>query len=988
MAEARKTVTVVFADVSGSTELGERLDPEALRRVMERYFSEARQALERHGGTVEKFIGDAVVGVFGIPTTHEDDAFRAVKAAAEMRQRFDALNETLESERGVSLAVRIGVNTGEVVAGDPAEGQFFATGDAVNVAARLEQAAGGGEILLGEQTYSLVHDAARVERHEPLRVKGKADALAAYRLLEIDESAPPVTRRFDTPFVGRDGELGRLAECFERAASEQAPVLVTVLGAAGIGKTRLAAEFVGSVERRGRVLQGRCLSYGEGITFWPLQEIVRGLTERPSGVPDPAEATSVEETFWAYRKLFAALAREGPLLVVLEDIHWAEATLLDLVEHIVEWTQDVPLMILCLARPELMDSRPGWPGVRIELEALGESEAKTLVQELGGGLDSQSQERAIMAADGNPLFLEQMLALASEEGNAEVGVPPTIQALLTTRLDQLEPDERALLEAAAVVGKEFWRSALVDLAPSTTEVSPLLQQLVRRRLIQPERSSLAGEDAFRFGHILIREAAYSSIPKEQRATLHERFAEWLEALRTPYDEIVGYHLEQAYICRADVGPLDQEALRLLGSRTSVVLEKGARRALGRGDYAAVANLLKRARNLSPPEDPRTLFLGVLLAEAHEAFGQLEEAYVMYRDTMSVAERVGDRRSEALARVNYVWLSSQMDPTSWPVDDMRMTASEAVNVFSELEDDFGLARAWRLSGQADWSLCLYEAAREADERVLLHAQRAGDEHGVRYSVIALAGEFLHGTTPVTEAISLVEALMQDHGLRNVSLKAYLLCVLASLHSASGRFSKGHALYLEAKALLEEMGLDYQVAASSMFMEEVGLLAGDADFAERELRAAYEELEARGEHGWRSTIAALLAEALLMLGRPSEAETYADVAMSVTDANDIASQARGRIARAKVLALRGNYEIAERLGHEAVALGARSDDLFMQSRLLMGLAEVLRWGGRDEAAIPVLREAVEVSERKQSLVTAASARAELEDILSAARTSGPA
>jgi len=987
MTEARKIVTVVFADVSGSTELGERLDPEALRRVMERYFSEARQALERHGGTVEKFIGDAVVGVFGIPATHEDDALRAVKAAAEMRRRLVALNESLELERGLTLAVRTGVNTGEVVAGDTAEGQFFATGDAVNVAARLQQAAEAGEILLGERTYSLVRDAARVEkRSEPLHVKGKADGLTTYRLLEIDEAVPPVTRRFDTPFVGRDEELNRLVEGFEDSVSERTPVLVTVLGAAGIGKTRLAAEFVDAVEQRGRMLLGRCLSYGEGITFWPLREILRGLEKRPSDVPDPGEATSTEETFWAYRKLFEALAQERPLLVALEDIHWAEPKLLDLIEHIVEWTHDVPMMILCLARPELMDSRPGWPGELIELEPLGKAETQTLAQELAGGLDSQSQEQAITVAEGNPLFLEQMLALTADEGKTDA-VPHTIQALLAARLDQLEEDDRSLLEAAAVVGKEFWRSALLSLSPSNSEVSALLQGLVRRRLIQPERSSLPGEDAFRFGHILIREAAYAGMPKERRANLHERFADWLDNLGTPYEEIVGYHLEQAYTFRAEVGSLD-EPLRVLRERASDVLERAGRQALGRGDYGAVANLLTRARSLSPPNDARTLFLGVLLGEALEALGQLGEADALYQETMSAARRLGDSRAEHLALVNHIWLSCQMEPTSWSAEEIRATASDAVEVFRDLGDDFGLARAWRLSGQVDWGLCLYDAARQADERVLFHAQRAGDEHAVRYGVIAVNGEFLRGTAPVTEAISRVEALIEEEGVRNVSLKANTLCVLGALHSMSGDFVKGRSLYLEAKGILQELDLAYQVEASSMFVEEVGLLAGDADFAERELRSAYEALEARGEHGWRSTVAAMLAEALLTLGRPAEAEKYADAALSLTSADDITSQARGRIAKAKVLAVRGNHEAAERLGREAVALGARSDDLFMQSRLLLGLAEVLRRSGRDEAAIPVLREALEVSERKQSLVTAASARAELEEVLSATTTSGSA
>ncbi|MGH3051491.1 MAG: adenylate/guanylate cyclase domain-containing protein, partial [Gaiellaceae bacterium] len=463
MAEARKTVTIVFSDVAGSTSLGDRLDPEALRRVMERYFTEMRSVLERHGGTVEKFIGDAVMAVFGIPAAHEDDALRAVRAAVEMRDRLADLNEEFERERGITLEVRTGVNTGEVVAGDPSGGQFYATGDAVNVAKRLEQAAQPGEVLLGEQTYRLVQEAVRVELVGPLTLKGKAEAVAPYRLLEVVEGAPALARRFDTPFVGRQEELARLLGCFDRSVGEETPLLVTVIGAAGIGKTRIAAELIAEIGERAAVLQGRCLSYGEGITFWPLQEILRGLTERPTGAPEPEQARGTEETFWAYRKLFEALAKERPLVLVLEDIHWAEPTLLDLIEHIVEWTREAPMLIVCVARPDLLDERPGWSGELVELEPLPSEEAETLVAVLGAGVDPAIRVRATGVAEGNPLFLEQLLALAEEDGH-ELAVPHTIQALLSARLDRLAPDERALFEAAAVVGKEFWRSAVLHLA--------------------------------------------------------------------------------------------------------------------------------------------------------------------------------------------------------------------------------------------------------------------------------------------------------------------------------------------------------------------------------------------------------------------------------------------------------------------------------------------------------------------------------------------
>jgi class 3 adenylate cyclase len=741
MAEARKTVTIVFSDVAGSTSLGDRLDPEALRRVMERYFAEMRSVLEWHGGTVEKFIGDAVMAAFGIPAAHEDDALRAVRAAAEMGDRLADLNEELERERGISLQARTGVNTGVVVTGDPSGGQFYATGDAVNVAARLEQAAEPGEVLLGEQTYRLVQDAVRAEPVRPLTLKGKAGTVAPYRLLEVVEGAPAVARRFDTPFVGRQEELARLLACFDRSVEEKTPLLVTVLGVAGLGKTRLAAQLIAEIGERATVLQGRCLSYGEGITFWPLQQILRGLRERPAGAPEPERARGTEETFWAYRKLFEALAKEGSLVLVLEDIHWAEPTLLDLIEHIVEWTRETPMLIVCLARPDLFDERPGWPGELIELEPLPSEEAETLVGMLAAGVDPAIQVRATEVAEGNPLFLEQLLALAEEDGD-ELAVPDTIQALLSARLDRLAPEERVLLQAAAVVGKEFWRSALLDLSAPGAEVSALLQRLVRRRLIQPERSSLPDEDAFAFGHILIRDATYSGIAKEVRAELHERFADWLDKSESPYEEIVGYHLEQGYRYRAELSPIDQ-ALRARGDRASEFLAKAGHHALLRADNAAAVNLLDRARSLQS-DHARRLTLSVSLADALQSTGKLEQARSLLSDVIEEAGERGDQRNEWLARLSYADVSERVAPHEWVDDRMQETAEHALRVFEALSDDRGLARAWGWAARVSWTKNHYDEAARQSARALAHARRTGDEREEFMALDALLWEMYQGS----------------------------------------------------------------------------------------------------------------------------------------------------------------------------------------------------------------------------------------------------
>src|SRR6266542_4367569 len=444
--ELRKTVTVVFCDVTGSTTLGERLDPESLRRVMGRYFDEMKAALERHGGTVEKFIGDAVVAVFGIPYVHEDDALRAVRAAAEMNRERDRLNEELERSWGVRIEARTGVNTGAVVAGDVGKGERFATGDTMNVGARLEQAAAPGEILIGEETYRLVRDAVRVEPVEPLTLKGKAEPVPAYRLLDVDLWAAGYTRRLDSPLVGRADELETLNASY---ASLAGATLVTVIGAAGLGKSRLTNEFLSRIDDA-RVLRGRCLSYGDGVSFWPVAEIVRAAADiRETDTVDDARskiarlfgdepdatlafervaaavglaegAGSAEETFWGVRKLLEALAADRPLVVVVDDCHWAAPAMLDLVEYVTGWAGAAPILLVCLGRPELSEARPSWP-TTIALEPLSEPESAELLANLAPELDEPLHERIREAAEGNPLYLEQLVALLRDDG-AEVQI--------------------------------------------------------------------------------------------------------------------------------------------------------------------------------------------------------------------------------------------------------------------------------------------------------------------------------------------------------------------------------------------------------------------------------------------------------------------------------------------------------------------------------------------------------------------------------------
>ncbi|MDQ3876586.1 MAG: AAA family ATPase, partial [Actinomycetota bacterium] len=630
----RKVITLLFSDVVGSTTLGERLDPEALSNVMTHYYETMKPIVERHGGTVAKFIGDAIMAVFGVPILHEDDALRACRAAIEMQRRLAELNVELERRWGVTLATRTGLNTGEVSGVGVARAQNFVAGDAANTAARFQQHAQAGQILMGDSTYRLVRDGIRIERVEPLTMKGKADPVPAYLLLDVLPDAEALTRRHHAPLVGRGAELDVLERTFREVAAERSCAMVTILADAGAGKSRLVEEVARRLPEDAVVLRGRCLSYGEGITFWPLLDIVRelaGLEEddapdlalgkiaRAAGQDDLDAARRVgsavglspdqfplHEIFWGVRRLLEDAAAERPLVVVFDDLHWAEPAFLDLVEHLVDSVSDTPLLLLCPARPELLEQRPDWrqrPNVRaLVLKPLSDAEAELVIGNMLGDVEIAADARAriVGAAEGNPLFVEQMLSMMLDEGllrrvdgrleaTAElsrVTVPPSIDALLRARVDGLPRDERGVVEPAAVVGLVFPRAAVEDLLPE--EAAPGLEHrlatLAEKQLVRPETDGTADRDSYRFNHLLIRDAVYEGLLKEARASLHERVAEWAERVHPDgeLEEILGYHLEQAHRYRSDLGPLDEHG-RELGVRASERLAAAGRRALERGD---------------------------------------------------------------------------------------------------------------------------------------------------------------------------------------------------------------------------------------------------------------------------------------------------------------------------------------------------------------------------------------------------------------------
>jgi class 3 adenylate cyclase len=943
---ARKTVTVVFCDIVDSTPLGERIDPEVHRRIQERYFDAVRGVLERHGGTVEKFIGDAAMAVFGIPLAHDDDALRAVRAASDLRLALSELNDQLERDHGVTVSIRTGVNTGEVVAGDPSEGQSFATGDAVATAQRLEASARAGEILMGEPTYRLVANAVIVEPVEPLTLKGKAQPVPAWRLLGVVEGAPPFPRRLDTPLVGRDEELARLREEFEAAVSDRRCRLATIVGPAGIGKSRLGNELLRSTEQA-TSLVGRCLPYGEGITYWPLRGIVLGavghlapehIAERLADAEDGARVAALvadavgaaeihgssEETFWAIRRFIEHLARERPLILGVDELQWAEPTLLDLVEYLVGWTTDAPVLLLGLSRPELTEKRPSWP-MTISLDPLSAAETEELADALIGDREVSWEEwsRITTAAEGNPLFLEQLVALAAEEG-AQEAIPPSIHALLAARLDRLDAGERTVLEEAAVIGREFTRASVSALSDEQAVGSTLLS-LVRRDLIEPD-PSVSGEDGFRFRHVLIRDAAYLGISKESRAELHLRYAEWLRGFSGQLDEIVGYHLEQAFRYGQELGPVDAALATDAGER----LARAGRRAVRRGDLPAAVNLLTRAAALLPDAHAERHELLRVLGSALMRTGDFTRAEGVLDEARDAAQAGGDTRLELRTLIDREFLRAFTSPEE-AVDEIVAVADKAIPLLEELGDDLGLAKAWWLKSEVHVNACRWGARARDLELALGHARKAGDASEQATLASFLAQALYYGPTPVLDAIGRYETLLSEQS-EDRSLKASITSLLAGLRAMQGEFTEARQLQGSARALYEELGQRFRIATiRALVAAEIESLAGRPSEAVGILRWAQGELSKMGATSVMSTIAAFLADALVAAGAREDAMRYSKIAEANAADADVATQVMWRVSRAKI---DDNRSLAE----EAVRLAEPTDYVDIKARALVAVGEI--------------------------------------------------
>jgi class 3 adenylate cyclase/tetratricopeptide (TPR) repeat protein len=1028
--EVRKTVTIVFSDLKGSTALGERLDPEALHEVKDRYFAAMAAEITRHGGKIEKYIGDAILAVFGLPRAYEDDALRAVRAAIAMQAALDRVNVDLMARYGVALGNRTGINTGEVVANDdPTADQKLVTGDAVNIAARLEQAAPENEIYVGEVTYRLVRDAVEVEAVEPLGLKGKTQPVPAYRLISA-RGVDGNLRRLDTPIVGRDEELGTLARVYREVTADRVVRLVTVIGDAGVGKSRLVHEVVDQMATDARVLRGRCLPYGDGITFWPLRLMVCAAAEIANDDPPElaraklmaligeqdvadrlASATGLSpasfplhEVNWAARKFLERLAASGPVVALIDDIHWAEPAFLALLEHVLDSSAGAAILLLTTARHDLLEEHPQWAeraaATRLVLRPLSDEASTQVVANLLGsaGLPAAVVARIIGAAEGNPLFVEQMLsmlidsgALKQEDGRwiraeerAEIAVPPTIQALLEARLDKLGRAERAAVEPASVIGLEFGQPALASLAPEA--VRPKLDEhmttLTRKQFIRLSRA-LESEPIYRFQHHLVRDTIYNGLLKRARARLHIEFVRWADKVNADRDRslefeaILGYHLEQAHKYLRDLGPLGDESLAI-GGDAARRLSDAARRAFARGDMHAAANLFRRAVALLPENAAARLAMLPELGETLTGLGDFAGARTVLDEATVRAEQASNHRIKAWSQLigMLVRLYSGEQQTTWSEETLR-GAHELIPLLERENAHNELATAWRLIVLVHGIAGRYRLASEAVERSIAHARIAGNEPLVARNGLILSMNALYGSTPVRQAIGQCEALIAA-GLGDRQVERSIMCTLAQLKAMNGELDAARSLYQRGRAMLRDLGQGVYAASTALDLARVELLGGDLAMAESEVRADYDFLAKAGETYFLSTMAALLSKIVRDQGRDDEALELSRAAEAATATDDMESQALWRATRAPIVARAGEPVRAEALARTAVDLARRTEAPGLQADALSELASVLGLVGKPAEAREVMREAIALYNAKGNVVSAARSSAWLDEL----------
>ncbi len=953
----RKLATVLFVDLVGSTQLVTGVDPEIVRRRVTEFFERVSHCVEIHGGIVEKFAGDAVLAAFGIPQAHEDDAERAARAALAMR---DAVRE-------LGFEARIGIEAGEVVV-DQVE-STFATGEAVNLAARLQQVAKPGEILLGPTAHRLARARLVVEDAGPLELKGMGAALRAWRVIEaLDDARGHVA----APLVGRETELELLENTFARTLRDGRAHLFTIYGEPGVGKSRLAREFVDSVEGAS-VLTGRCLPYGEGITYWPLAEMIKAATgisdDEPldvafeklracceddavadliglaSGLLEAVEGErSPEEIAWAAREVMSTLGEAQPLILFFEDIHWAEDPLLDLIEHLADWVR-APLLILCLARPDLLDVRPGWGGGRvrstaIELEPLSEAESQELVAALVAELENPPllPQGLLDRTEGNPLFVEETIRMVVESGDTE-RVPDTLQALIAARIDHLPPDAKALLQRAAVVGRVFWKGAIVHLAPDL-EVESLLDNLLFREfLLRDPRSSISGERAFRFKHMLIREVAYAGLSKEARAQQHGRFAEWLkERVGEELLEIRAYHLNQATLLLAELGDVPPPELV---REAAEALTTAGKRVLAREQYKSARKLLVRAVELEP-----TLKRRYYAARAVWRLGDLTAVSVEMEKVRVEAQEAGDTLTEALAltALGDAVLRQTGDATRAEGLIDRALELQANETDADAHFDSLLVRA--SIAVARGSMAEYLPYVEQAFTVALAAGRK-DLQTIAAQALAQAHIVRLELDQAEHLIGKGLELADESGSPRARGTAKL--TLGWLHRIRSEFDAAEVAYEEARELFAEIGHATLLAASLSHTADVAVEKGDPRRAEKLMREAIRLLAPLGQHRELAEAHAELALALAEQGKVDEAERYVLEAQQHPTAEP-SLRVSIIIALASIRTAQEREEDAEDLYNEGLTLGDETDFAALEAHVLQKLIRFLADRGRSDDAAP--------------------------------------
>jgi len=973
----RKLATVLFADLVGSTQLLDGQDPEITRRRVTSFFDGVQRCIETHGGTVEKFAGDAVMAAFGIPIAHEDDADRAVRAGLGI---LDHVSE-------LGLEARVGIEAGEVVVDET--DSTFATGEAVNVAARLQQAAAPGEILMGESAHRLTVGRIEAESAGPLELRGFRNPIGAYRAIAVRDGQPHA--KVSAPFVGRLSELDLLENTLARTIRDRRPHVFTVYGEPGVGKSRLIREFLAGVEGT-TILSGRALPYGEGVTYWPLAEMVKsaaGITDDDpmetakqklieccgdeaiaellglaSGVMEAVEGErGAPEIAWAAREFADELADVQPLIMVFEDIHWAEEPLLELIDHLAQWVRERALLILCLARPELLDVRPGWGGGRvrstaIELEPLGRDDSEALADALleEHQVSGNIRARLLDKAEGNPLFVEETVRMLLEQG-ADGGdrIPDSLQAMIGARIDRLPAGAKIVLQRGSVIGRTFWAGAIDHLSPEydADELEDLLDDLLLRDLVtREERSTIGGEAAYRFKHVLIREVAYGGLSKSGRAEYHTRFAEWLrEKADKEVIEIRAYHLDQACLLYAE---LDGHPPEELARTAAKALASAGKRAL-----ALESNLSARKLLLRSVELESTLGRRFLAARAAWQLGDLP----VVRDEMTVlvaeAAAEGDRAIQSRALTALSEVAASLDGELVRAAEL---ADEALAVV-EADDHDGRFRALdRRARVARWAGREAEAEEYLQQALEAARAAARKDHEAR-AALQLAGIYV-GRMEEDKAAPLIDralALAEESG--SIVARASAAQSKGGLHRVRRQYEEAEGWLTKALDLYRETASVPEIAWTSRQLAQVAWETGNPVKAEKLFRESIRLLAPMKERGTLCESQRLLSQLLLAEGRIDEAEKFALAAGETVSAEDVTSRATTRVALAQVRAAQGRYEEADTLFAEAAEIIGTSEHCRILLDVLPPYADFLRGLERDA-------EAAELEARLAARVPAAA------------------